>query len=154
IVDICFVLFFVAAGVLTMTAGGDERARYTAKDLVPRCIVGFVASHFSQLWCAKMIELANALTSALTQDDLAGDGEIRPAAINAIKTHLAASRDQTAGLLFCLCAVIILILLGSTAFSMITRCTAVLVLTVVAPLALACHALPQTDPAARLWWRS
>lgn len=153
IVDICFVLFFVAAGVLTMTAGGDERARYTAKDLVPRCVVGFVASHFSQLWCAKMIELANALTAALTQDDLAGDGEVRPAAITAIKTHLAASRARTPGLLFCVCAVIILILLGSTAFSMITRFTAVLILTVVAPLALACHALPQTDAAARLWWR-
>ena len=24
----------------------------------------------------------------------------------------------------------------------------------IAPVALACHALPQTDPAARLWWRS
>ncbi|GAA3292650.1 hypothetical protein Dvina_51675 [Dactylosporangium vinaceum] len=154
IVDICFVLFFVAAGVLTMTAGGDERARYTAKDLVPRCIVGFIASHFSQLWCAKMIELANALTAALVQDDLAGDGELRPSAIGAIKTHMLAARDKSAGMLFCVCAVIILILLGSTAFSMITRFAAVLILTVIAPLALACHALPQTDPAARLWWRS
>src|SRR4051794_16538305 len=45
-----FVLFFVAPGVPPVTAGGDEAARYIAKDLVPRCIVGFVAAHFSQLW--------------------------------------------------------------------------------------------------------
>src|SRR5262245_919558 len=85
IVDLCFVLFFLAVGVLTMTAGGDERACYTAKDLIPRCIVGFVAAHFSQLWCAKLIELANALTAALTRDDLGDDGELRPSALNAIK---------------------------------------------------------------------
>jgi TRAP-type C4-dicarboxylate transport system permease small subunit len=29
-----------------------------------------------------------------------------------------------------------------------------LILTAVAPIALACHALPHTDGAARLWWRS
>ncbi|MFG2043972.1 hypothetical protein [Dactylosporangium sp. NPDC048998] len=154
IVDLVFVLCFVAAGVLTMTTGGDERARYTVKDLIPRCIVGFVTAHFSQLWCAKLIELANAFTAALVQDNLAGDGEPRPAALNGIKNHLLAAQDQTAGLLFCVCAVIILILLGSTALSMIGRFTTVLLLTAAAPLALACHALPQTDPVARLWWRS
>ncbi|MET7398021.1 hypothetical protein ABZS66_31475 [Dactylosporangium sp. NPDC005572] len=154
VVDLVYVLVFVAAGVLTMTASGDERSRYTAKDLIPRCIVGFVTAHFSQLWCAKLIELANALTAALTQDDLDGDGELRPAALTAIKTHVIASRDATAGLLFCVCAVIILILLGSTALSMITRFAVVLVLTAAAPLALACHALPQTDPVARMWWRA
>jgi hypothetical protein len=37
---------------------------------------------------------------------------------------------------------------------MLVRFAALLVLTAVAPLALACHALPQTDPVARLWWRS
>jgi hypothetical protein len=37
---------------------------------------------------------------------------------------------------------------------MIVRFAVLLVLTSIAPVALACHALPQTDPAARLWWRS
>ncbi|MER7276647.1 conjugal transfer protein TrbL family protein [Dactylosporangium sp. NPDC000244] len=154
IVDSIFVLFFIAAGVLTMTAGGDDRARYTAKDLVPRCFVGFVTAHFSQLWCGELIRLANALTTALTQDDLTGDGQTRPAALPAIKTNLVAAQNQTTGVLFCVCGVLILILLGSAAFSMITRYAVLLILTAAAPLALACHALPQTDPVARLWWRS
>src|ERR671921_1504027 len=76
IVDTVFVLVFVAAGVLTMTAGGDERARYTAKDLLPRCVVGFVAAHFSQLIAGQLIELANAVTAALTVQDLNGDGAL------------------------------------------------------------------------------
>src|SRR5919112_3224446 len=74
IVDTVFVLVFVAAGVLTMTAGGDERARYTAKDLLPRLVVGFVAAHFSQLGCATLIDLANAVTAAVTSDDFDRDG--------------------------------------------------------------------------------
>ncbi|MDZ5494544.1 MULTISPECIES: conjugal transfer protein TrbL family protein [Micromonospora] len=149
VVDTVFVLAFVAAGVLTMTAGGDERSRYTIKDFLPRLIVGFVAAHFSQLWCAMLIDLANALTAALTTGDGDSDGALR-----AIKTHINAGQDKTAVLLFVTCVAIIAVLLAGTAFSVIVRFAVVLVLTAFAPLALACHALPQTDPVARLWWRS
>jgi hypothetical protein len=149
VVDTVFVLAFVAAGALTMAAGGDERARYTAKDLLPRCIVGFVTAHFSQLIAGKLIELANAFTEALTAQNFNGDG-----ALNAVKTNMAAARDQTAALLFIVCLAIIVVLLAATACSVIVRFAVALVLTAVAPIALACHALPQTDPVARLWWRS
>jgi hypothetical protein len=149
VVDTVFVLAFVAAGALTMAAGGDERARYTAKDLLPRCIVGFVTAHFSQLVAGKLIELANASTAALTAQDLNGDG-----ALNAVTTNIAAARDKTAALLFIVCLAIIVFLLAATACSVIVRFAVALVLTAVAPIALACHALPQTDPVARLWWRS
>jgi hypothetical protein len=87
------------------------------------------------------------------RDDLAGDGELRPSALGAIESHVGAARDDTAALLFIVCVVIIVILLASTACSMLARFAALLVLTAIAPLALACHALPQTDPVARLWWR-
>ncbi|MGC4885724.1 conjugal transfer protein TrbL family protein [Micromonospora sp. DT227] len=149
VVDTVFVLAFVAAGALTMTAGGDERSRYTIKDLLPRLIVAFVAAHFSQLWCGMLIDLANALTTALST----GTGD-HAGALRAIKTHIAAGQDKTAALLFVICVAIIAVLLAGTAFSMIVRFAVVLVLTAAAPLALACHALPQTDPVARMWWRS
>ncbi|MGC9668467.1 conjugal transfer protein TrbL family protein [Planosporangium sp. 12N6] len=149
VVDTVFVLVFVAAGALTMAAGGDERARYTAKDLLPRCVVGFVTAHFSQLIAGKLIEVANAVTTGLTARDFHGDG-----ALAAIKTDLTAARDHTAGLLFVVCVAIIVFLLAATACSVIVRFAVALVLTAVAPLALACHALPQTDGVARLWWRS
>ncbi|WP_346535502.1 hypothetical protein [Micromonospora sp. DPT] len=149
VVDTVFVLAFLAAGVLTMTAGGGEESRYTIKDLLPRLIVGFVAAHFSQLWCGMLIDLANALTAALTTPEGGSDGALR-----AIKTHITAGRDETAALLFVVCVAIIAVLLAGTAFSVIVRFAVVLVLTAAAPLALACHALPQTDPVARLWWKS
>ncbi|MEH0985888.1 conjugal transfer protein TrbL family protein [Micromonospora sp. CPCC 205556] len=149
VVDTAFVLAFVVAGVLAMTAGGDERSRYTVKDLLPRLIVGFVAAHFSQLWCDMLIDLANALTAALTTPEGDSDGALR-----AIRTHITAGRDMTAVLLFVVCVAIIAVLLAATAFSVIVRFAVLLVLTAVAPIALACHALPQTDPVARLWWRS
>ncbi|MCI4066195.1 hypothetical protein MRQ36_28050 [Micromonospora sp. R77] len=149
VVDTVFVLAFLAAGVFTMTAGGSEGSRYTVKDLVPRLIAGFVAAHFSQLWCLMLVDLANGLTAALTtpQGDSAG-------ALRAIRTHVIAGQNPTGGLLFVVCVGIIAFLLAATAFSMIVRFAVVLVLTTVAPLALACHALPQTDPVARMWWRS
>ncbi|PWR16159.1 hypothetical protein DKT69_07160 [Micromonospora sicca] len=149
VVDTVFVLAFVAAGVLTMTAGGDERSRYTIKDLAPRLIVGFVAAHFSQLWCGMLIDLANALTAALTTPEGDSDGALR-----AIRTHITAGQDKTAVLLFVVCVAIIAVLLAGTAFSVIVRFAVVLVLTAFAPLALAGHALPQTDPVARLWWKA
>lgn len=149
VVDTVFVLVFVAAGVLTMVAGGDERARYTAKDLLPRCVVGFVTAHFSQLIAGTLIQFANAFTTALTAQDFKGDR-----ALDAVKTHLMAARDQTAGLLFVVCLAIIVFLLAATACSVIVRFAVALVLTALAPIALACHALPQTDGVARLWWRS
>ncbi|QGN49775.1 hypothetical protein GKC29_25075 [Micromonospora sp. WMMC415] len=149
VVDTVFVLAFVAAGVLTMTAGGSEAFRYNVKDLLPRLIVGFVAAHFSQLWCGTLIDLANALTAALTTPDGDSDG-----ALSAIRTHVTGGQDKASLLLFVICVAIIAVLLAATAFSVIVRFAVVLVLTAAAPLALACHALPQTDPVARLWWRS
>jgi hypothetical protein len=148
IVDTVFVLVFLAAGVLTMTNQGDERSRYTIKDLIPRCVIGFITAHFSQLIAGRMIDLANALTSALTEQNLNSDG-----AFQAMRTHITTA-GQTGGIVFLVCVSIILFLLAATACSAIVRFALALVLTAGAPLALACHALPQTDPVARLWWRS
>ncbi|WP_430788231.1 conjugal transfer protein TrbL family protein [Actinoplanes sp. G11-F43] len=148
IVDTVFVLVFLAAGVLTMTNQGDERSRYTVKDLIPRCVVGFITAHFSQLIAGQMIDLANALTGALTEQNWDSDG-----AFQAMRTHVTTA-GETGGILFLVCVSIILFLMAATGCSAIVRFAVALVLTAGAPIALACHALPQTDPVARLWWRS
>lgn len=149
VVDTVFMLAFVAAGALAIVAGGNERARYTVKDLLPRLVVGFTAAHFSPQLCSTLIEGANAVTAAMTADGPSGQ-----TAMTAIRTHLHAASDQTVPLLFAVLAGLIVVLLVTTAIGLVVRIAVVLVLTAVAPIALACHALPQTDPAARLWWRS
>jgi hypothetical protein len=148
IVDTVFVLVFLAAGVLTMTNQGDERSHYTVKDLIPRCVVGFITAHFSQLIAGQMIDLANALTGALTEQDLDQAG-----AFQAMRTHITTA-GETGGIVFLVCVAIILFLMAAVGCSAIVRFALALVLTAAAPIALACHALPQTDPVARLWWRS
>jgi hypothetical protein len=150
IADTVFVLAFVAAGAITMAGGGDERARYTARDLMPRLIVGFVAAHFSQLLCGRAITVANAITAALTSENFDGLG-----AVVAMRAHLqSGGGNQASGLLLLVIVAIIVFLLAATAVGLIVRFAVLLVLTAIAPLALACHALPQTDGLARLWWRS
>lgn len=147
IVDTMFVLVFLAVGVLTMTNQGDERSRYTVKDLIPRCVVGFITAHFSQLITGQMIDLANGLTSALTEQNFHPDD-----AFQAMRNHITTA-GQGGGLLILVCVSIILFLMAATCCSAIVRFALALVLTAAAPIALACHALPQTDPVARLWWR-
>jgi len=115
IVDTIFVLAFIAAGTLTMLAGGDERSRYTVKDLMPRLVVGFIAAHFSQLLCSTLVEAANGLTDALAVN------VNHDSALGAVKNHLHAAADKTVPLLFAILATIIIVLIMSTAFSMIVR---------------------------------
>ncbi|MDG4834146.1 hypothetical protein O7627_33315 [Solwaraspora sp. WMMD1047] len=150
IVDTVFVLAFVTAGILVMVTGGDETSRYTVKDLTPRLVVGFISAHFSPLVCGQAIDVANALTEALSEPGHSTDG-----ALTAINTHVHAASDNAGlpALLFAVIALLVTVLLAMTAFSLIVRFSTLLVLTAVAPLALACHALPQTDGLARLWWR-
>jgi hypothetical protein len=49
---------------------------------------------------------------------------------------------------------VITVLLAAAAFGLITRFVVLIVLAAAAPLALALHALPQTDGLARLWWQA
>jgi hypothetical protein len=150
IVDSAYILTFTAAGVLTIVSGAAERPRYTAKDLAPRLVVGFIAAHFATLICTQAIELANALTNALS-----ADGYDIVNGFATIKDDVEkGALNPPAAMLFLAIVIIIVILVATTVISVLTRFANLLILTAVAPLALACHATPHTDPIAKLWWRS
>ncbi|MBQ1052116.1 hypothetical protein KBX50_27125 [Micromonospora sp. C51] len=149
IVDTVFVLVFVAAGVMVMVSGGNEQSRYTVKDLAPRLVVGFVTAHVSQLLCGQLITVANALTGAVSEGTYDGDS-----AFAAVRRHVDAGRDATASLLFLILVLVITVLIVMTAFQLIGRFIALLVMTAIAPLALACHAVPALEGIARMWWRA
>ncbi|MFI7492976.1 hypothetical protein ACIBXA_31850 [Micromonospora echinaurantiaca] len=149
VVDTAFVLVFVAAGTMVMVSGGDEQSRYRVKDLARRLVVGFIAAHFSQLFCGELITLANAVTEAISDGSYDGDS-----AFAAVRTHIEAGRDPAAPLLFLVLVLVITVLIVMTAFQLIGRFIALLVLTAIAPLPLACHAVPALDGVARMWWRA
>src|SRR5207244_2525477 len=78
-----------------------------------------------------------------------------PGALGAVAQHVqAAGSNPQAPLLAAVLIAIITVLLAATALGLLTRFGVLLILAVIAPIALAMHALPQTDPIARLWWRS
>ncbi|GAA1596562.1 hypothetical protein GCM10009828_022600 [Actinoplanes couchii] len=150
VVDTVFVLVFTAAAAITVTAGGNERARYEVKDLLPRAVVGFIAAHFSPLVISQAITVTNAFIGAFSVDDLDRSG-----ALPAIRRIVdVAGSDPASPLLVALLVGVVAVLLATTAFGLLTRIAILLVLAAIAPVALALHALPQTDPLARTWWRA
>jgi hypothetical protein len=148
IVDAVFVLFFLAAGIITMISGGGERARYTVKDLIPRCVVGFIAAHFSNVLVHNCTVLANGITAAIVP----GNTDDGTAALEKNITQM--QTDFPTDALMVVLLVVVCVLFVAVEFQALARIMALMVLTAIAPLALAMHALPQTDPAARMWWRS
>ncbi|MEV8504524.1 conjugal transfer protein TrbL family protein [Actinoplanes sp. NPDC051475] len=150
VVDVAFVLVFTAAAAITMTSGSNERARYEVKDLIPRAVVGFIAAHFSPVVISQTIAVTNALVGAFSSEQLDDSG-----ALDAISRQVrAAGTEPSSPLLAVLLVAVIAVLLASTAFGLLTRIAILLVLATVAPIALALHALPQTDGIARLWWQT
>ena len=143
----CYVLLVTAGGVLLMT-NETLQARYTVKDVAPRLVVGMVASNTSLLLVGFGIELANALSRALL-----GPG-VDPAQARAtLKAVLVFPLDD-ANTLLLVAGVVVVVLALVLAASYVLRVAVLVALTVAAPLALACHALPHTEALARWWWRA
>jgi hypothetical protein len=148
VVDAVYGLAVVAAGVIGMTHGGFQ-IRYAVKDLIPRLVVGLVASGFATQVCAGVIDVANAVTTALIGQTASGPRVIRFVADRL--TH--ASWDPTVRPVMVIIALLIVVLVFQLLFSWFARIATLLVLAGTAPIALACYGLPHTQPVAALWWR-
>jgi hypothetical protein len=149
VVNAGFVLAIVAAGVIVMTHGTFQ-IRYQAKDLLPRLVVGFVASNFGLELCRRLIEAGNALTTALAGQTASGTR-----VVEFVKARiLSAMGDPGTGLLSVVIGLIIVVLFYLLLVGWFGRVAALIVLAGLAPVALACYCLPHTQPVAQLWWRS
>lgn len=148
VVDAVYGLAVIAAGVIGMAHGGFQ-VRYAVKDLIPRLVVGFVASGFATQVCAAVIAVANAVTAALIGQAASG-----PRVIQFVADRLAhATWDPTVRPVMVIIALLIVILVFQLLFSLFARVATLLVLAGTAPAALACYGLPHTQPVADLWWR-
>ena len=120
---------------------------YTVKDIAPRLVLGMAAANFSTLFTGKAIDVANALAAALLGDDVSA----------ATAGKMLADRltqNAAAGSVFLILLVLVAIVFALVlAVVYVVRLTLTIILIAAAPLALACHALPQTEEWARLWWR-
>jgi hypothetical protein len=149
IVNVCFVLAVITAGITVMTHD-TLQVRYGVGELAPRLVLGWIAANFATPLCKALIELANALTEAFTGDGIDSHDSF---------THMqrvvtAALTDSSDGFLMVVIGLVIAVLTGMLMVTWLVRIGLLVVLVGIAPVALACHATPYTDGAARLWWRA
>ncbi len=136
-----FVLAVLAAGILVMASGTAE-TRYSAKLLVPRLALAAIGANVSLTFAGELIRLNNALITGFLGADPAG------ATVGEFTRVLQGSHpvNQYVTILIGLWAALLALLLVAL---YIGRDLALLLATVLAPLALATYALPQTDEIAR-----
>ena len=147
IADAAYVLLVLAGGILVM---GYETVQVStsAKEIAPRLGIGLAAANLSLILTSHAVTLGNGLSAAL-----AGQG-VSPQAAGAALSSTIRNSISTGGIFLILLALVAVVLALALAVTYVLRLMAVILLTAVAPLALACYALPQTAWAARWWWRA
>ena len=148
VVNTSFVLAVLAAGIIAMTYE-QVQIRYSIKELAPRLVFAAVAANFAIPMCQALITIANALTMALADQQITGHG-----VLVTLQGLVLASQNLATGLLLVVLALVMVILVFALVLGWLARITGLLILLAIAPAALACYALPYTEGAARLWWRS
>jgi hypothetical protein len=149
VVNIGFVLAIITAGITVMTHESIQ-IRYGIGDLAPRLVVGFIASNFSTTLCKNLIDTANAVTRAMTGEHVGSQDSFA----HLLRVINDALNDPDSAVLLAVIGLILAVLTAMLVIGWLIRLGVLIVLVGVAPVALACHATPYTDPVARLWWRS
>lgn len=149
IVNTVYILLVVAAGVIAMTYDSFQ-VRYGVKELLPRLVLGAIAANFSFGLLGLILRSADGLVRAIAGAPL-GDADTRSVVELHVTSALAGPGNAVLSLVLALMAVVLLIVLTAQWY---VRLGVLLVLAMVAPLALACYALPGLDQAAGLWWRT
>jgi hypothetical protein len=149
VVNTAFVLAIIAVAVTVMTHE-TVQVRYGVGDLVPRMVVGFIAANFATPICSQLIQTANALTGALTGDGITAAGSFEQMR----RVVTGALTNASESFLLVVVGLVIAVLTGVLLVYWLVRTGVLIILVGIAPVALACHATPFTDGAARLWWRS
>jgi hypothetical protein len=141
-------LLLVLLGAIVVMSHETLQTSYSAKEIAPRIVLGFVGANLSMVVIAQAITVANGLSAAL-----AGHGVTPATAASSLMTTLGNS-VSTGGIFLILLALAGVVLALILAVVYVLRMMAVVLLAAAAPLALALYALPQTSWAARWWWRA
>jgi hypothetical protein len=141
------VLFIVVAGAIVMHHETVQTS-YALKDALPRIGLAAVAANASLAISGQMVSFANALSSGFLADG------VDPARASERLTQYVIDPVSGGGIFLILlglvCAVFAVVLL----ILYIVRAAIIVLLVCAAPLMLLCHALPQTEGLAHLWWRA
>jgi len=145
IADAALVVFAVVGGGVVMTGGGVG-ARMTAKEMLPRLLAAALAANLSLLFVGQAARFCNSIAEAI----VGAGGDPRSVSEQMAELVSGAFTNPFLALLG-----LVVVVLGLFVVAVLVLRIAVLVVLVAgAPLLLVCHALPQTEHLARLWWRA
>ena len=147
IADAFLVLFLLVGGAIVM---GHEtlQTRTALKDIAPRILVAAVAANASLSVAGLAISAADSLSQTLL-----GQG-VGPEQAAVVLRQLVLGSLAGGGIFVVLIGAVIAVLAVVLVCTWIIRVALVVILIVAAPVLLVCHALPQTEGMARLWWRA
>lgn len=143
-------VLFVTAGGITVMGYETVQTRYAVKQIVPRLLVGMIAAATSLTVMGKAIGLSNALAHAIMAIGMPDAGQ------GMVERVLPFTLFGTPGLqlYLLLLAIVMITMVLAVLIGFLVRVAVMALLAVAAPLALACHGHPLSDPVARLWWRA
>ncbi|MHB8438536.1 MAG: hypothetical protein ACYDD4_05160 [Acidimicrobiales bacterium] len=147
IADAVLVLFVLAGAAIVM---GHEtiQTRTAFKDVAPRIVVAAIFANASLGLAGLAISVADSLSQAVL-----GQG-VDPAQAAVVLRQLVLGSLATGGMFVVLLGGVVAVLAVVLLATYVIRLALVVLLVVAAPIALICHALPQTEGLARLWWRA
>ncbi|GAA1895319.1 hypothetical protein GCM10009753_25280 [Streptantibioticus ferralitis] len=145
----CYALLVTVAGVVVM-AHETAQTRYSIKEMAARIPLGFIAAAMSLFLAGQAITIANALSQALM-----GPGvDENSAAITLRNIVLNPLNALDNSFYLVLLGAVLAGMLVAVLVTYAVRVALTVMLIAGAPIALMCHALPQTDGIARWWWKS
>ena len=147
IADAFLVLFVLVGGAIVM---GHEtvQTRTAIKDVLPRIVFAAVAVNASLSVAGLIISTADSLSQAVL-----GQG-VDPAQATVVLRQLVLGSLADGGIFVVLLGGVVAVLAIVLLATYVVRLALVILLIVAAPICLVCHALPQTEGLARLWWRA
>jgi len=153
IVNVSYVLAFLWMAILVL--GRDTiQSTYGPGELIPRLIIGLIGANFAIPLCSALIQLANAVTAALTSQDITSPDSMQH--LRDTTTTALSDKDAAnpASFLMLVIGLLIAVLVAILVVQWIIRLGVLVIAAGIAPIALALHGTPQTEGAAKLWWRT
>ena len=143
----CYALLILIAGILVM-AYETVQTRHSIKEIAPRIVVGFLTANMSLLLAGKAVSVANALSTGVMS------GGVDPRSAASTLTSLVMNAVTNGGIFLVFIGIGLAVILVALLVCYVIRVALTVILIAGAPLALMCHALPQTEGIARWWWRA
>jgi len=143
-----FLVLFLLAGAAIVMGHETVQTRTGLKDVLPRIAVAAVAANASLAVVGVGISAADALSQAVL-----GQG-VGPAQAAVALRQLVLGSLASGGIFAVLIGGVVAVLAVVLVCTWIVRLALTVILIVAGPILLVCHALPQTEGMARLWWRA